>query len=990
MAYIRNGLFMSMKKLNLLLLGMLPLFFQPSKAQDITSDLETWYKFDYQPGDTHVKDYSGNNRHIAPVKWGQQQPFNTNLQWETATIAGLQQSVVHFPAGRDENVILSNTAGNTWLGISGSQARTLCSWVKIDAGANDFAGQILFAYGDDSKAGGRFEIDLKGRAIEFENAANNAGNNWNNRNVFSMNDTDYPQGQWFHLALVFDGTGNRKTGISLYLNGKKVLFPSITDASDLSINSFLQYAPEIGTYMSRMSVADMRMYSRALTATDIRLLCPDTNIPVDPFTISNLNNIIKTAIINGDSQVTVPPGTYRGNTSEGVFIYLKDVNDFKIIADGVTMVCEKKTRALQLENCKNVTLQGLTIDYDPLTFTQGDIVATGAGFVDVKIHAGYDVRNYSRIDIIDPVTRYRKRGSTFLWGATAKIISDSIVRVSQSTLPGIAVAGDMATMSTGNEGGAPHALELTKCRGGMVLKNVSVYSGPGFGILEFGGEGGTHLDACKIIPGPTPAGAVQARLLSVSWDALQHKLTRVGPLVENCQVRDAGDDSWSVTWDGEFTIGSVDGNMITIAKEGLEIGDSLRSSLTSDVVYIVAKTAGVIQLNKACPWPVGTRLYSPDRRCENFILRNNHFHSTGRVLVKAGNGLIENNVFEQTHSGVSVNTEIAPGATGISNLIIRSNKITGTGHFMPDWNSNQAGAISIADGGNRTLSPAGAFDNILVEKNTIEDVSGVNVVVSSARNVMIRENIIKRTGLTTPNSTGGAYNISQNTVVYLANSSNVTLDSNEVIDQGLASLKELLNVSGLTETRGGIFIRDNGQLPVMLASFKVSKSSEKNLENASIAWTTTAETNSESFEIQHSVNGKTWKVIGSVRAIGESTDVQKYSFTHTKAAQGQNYYRLKMKDVDGTFTYSEIQSVRFGGQSFILRPNPVSDRLVIDADLDNISKIKVLSAGGKTMYVSDNLTEKLIDVRKFPSGVYNVTITDKEGIVRSQKFAVVH
>jgi hypothetical protein len=41
---------------------------------------------------------------------------------------------------------------------------------------------------------------------------------------------------------------------------------------------------------------------------------------------------------------------------------------------------------------------------------------------------------------------------------------------------------------------------------------------------------------------PKPAGATEERLLSSSWDAFQSKTIRKGPLIENCETRNAGDD----------------------------------------------------------------------------------------------------------------------------------------------------------------------------------------------------------------------------------------------------------------------------------------------------------------------------------------------------------------------------------------------------------------------------------------------------------------
>ncbi|WP_256011724.1 gliding motility-associated C-terminal domain-containing protein [Desertivirga xinjiangensis] len=779
----------------------------PCIGQDVTSNLEVWYKFDYQTGDPVVSDYSGNNRDLSPYRSGQAQPFSSSFQWGNEEIGGVIRPYVYFPQGRQTD-FLSNAAGNTWLGVAGSQARTFAAWVKIEPGSDDFTGRTLFAYGNENQPGGRFEIALKGHSIEFENAVNNAGNSWSNRSVATLNNTDHPQGQWFHLALVFNGTGNRKTGLILYVNGKQLPLTPVSESADLTINTVTQYGPEIGLYMLKMGIADMRFYNRALTLADIRVLCPVSVSPEEQFSINTLRDLIINAASSGASQVVIPKGTYRGTTSGGVFVYLNNASDLEIIADSVIMLCGKRTRAFELVNCKNVTLKGLTIDYEPLTFTQGDVIATGSGYVDVKIHRGYPLQPYSRIDIINPATRFRKRGSVFVWEATAAFTSDSVVRVSQPDLPGPAVVGDMASMSAGPvAGGVDHAFVLNKCRGGIKLLNVTVNAAPGFGIFEAEGEGGTILNGCKVVPGPKPAGATEARLLSASWDAIQHKLTRIGPVVENCTVLDAGDDSWSVTWDGEYTLGTVSGNTITVSPNTLQVGDTIRTSLTSAYAVITAKTNGSLELDRSSPWPAGTRFYSPNRRCENFILKNNYIHSSGRVLVKAGNGLIENNTFDNTHSGVTVNTEVGPGAAAISNLIIRNNIINGTGHFMPAPWSNQAGAISITDGSNGLLSQAGVFDNIRIENNTFSDVSGSNIVISSASNVLIKENKFLTTGISTPNSSGAYYNINQNTVVFLKNLNNVTLDSNEVIVQGLSTLLDTAKVQNFTKLRKGIFIR---------------------------------------------------------------------------------------------------------------------------------------------------------------------------------------
>ena len=523
-------------------------------------------------------------------------------------------------------------------------------------------------------------------------------------------------------------------------------------------------------------------------------------------TIVTISTLINNAIKSKAKEVVIPKGTYRGSTG---FLLLKNASDLKIIADSVTMICEKRVRALEFENCKNVTLQGLTIDYDPLPFTQGDIVNVGSNYIDVKIHKGYPIEAFSRVDVIDKQTRFRKRGSVFVWNSSAQLIGSDIVRITNTDSPNltsVAVVGDMATMSGLADQGAVHTLVLTNCQGGMVLKNVTVNTGPGFGIFEVGGIGGTILDGCKITLGPKPKGAVEDRLLTSIWDAIQHKLTNIGPLVQNCKIESAGDDSWSVTWDGDYKIVTSSGNTITVTPNNLLVGDSLRTSLTSQSVVITNNTGGVLTLNKPCPWSVNTRLYSPSRRCEHFIFRNNNIHSSGRVLVKSGHGVIENNIFDNTHSGVTVNTELGNGgATGIDSLIIRSNYIIGTGHFMPASSSSQAGAISIVDISNYNIKPAGSFNNILIEKNIFKDVSGVNIAVTSSSNVNIKENRFYETGMSTWNTTGQNYDLSQSAVVFMNKCDKLTLDSNVVYMLGLSNLQEKYGVTNYIPKRGEIF-----------------------------------------------------------------------------------------------------------------------------------------------------------------------------------------
>lgn len=116
-------------------------------------------------------------------------------------------------------------------------------------------------------------------------------------------------------------------------------------------------------------------------------------------------------------------------------------------------------------------------------------------------------------------------------------------------------------------------------------------------------------------------------------------------------------------------------------------------------------------------------------------------------------------------------------------------------------------------------------------------------------------------------------------------------------------------------------------LPVVLTSFT------GNEENgaAHLRWQTAQEVNSNTFEIEHSSDGTVWTKAGSVKAAGNNTFASNYSFIHSSPAQGKNYYRLKMIDMDASWELSKAILITINEQAGIrIYPVPVSNYLVIE------------------------------------------------------------
>lgn len=111
-------------------------------------------------------------------------------------------------------------------------------------------------------------------------------------------------------------------------------------------------------------------------------------------------------------------------------------------------------------------------------------------------------------------------------------------------------------------------------------------------------------------------------------------------------------------------------------------------------------------------------------------------------------------------------------------------------------------------------------------------------------------------------------------------------------------------------------------LPVLLTNFQVSKQGA----NALLTWKTASESNTYKFEVEHSIDGIHFATAGSVNAQGSSSIDHFYTFIHLSPLPGQNYYRLKLIDLDGKTTFLPVKTLLFDAgmlAPIILLSNPV-------------------------------------------------------------------
>ena len=177
-----------------------------------------------------------------------------------------------------------------------------------------------------------------------------------------------------------------------------------------------------------------------------------------------------------------------------------------------------------------------------------------------------------------------------------------------------------------------------------------------------------------------------------------------------------------------------------------------------------------------------------------------------------------------------------------------------------------------------------------------------------------------------------------------------------------------------------------GSLPVKLIGFKAAKAEN----SVKLAWNTSAESNSRSFEIQQSGTGNNWQTVGEVAAKGESNSNTNYDFIHTNPAAGNNLYRLKMIDADNTFAYSSIVSVKVEGAAQIaLYPNPATDYMTVTSSAGALSSVKIYTTNGVLVKNTAPDASNKIGLSDLKSGRYVVKINDISGAVTTKHIVIV-
>jgi len=503
--------------------------------------------------------------------------------------------------------------------------------------------------------------------------------------------------------------------------------------------------------------------------------------------VTDLNLFLQKQLEAGTRTIVLPPGTIR--IADTVKLDAA-FHDLTITGNGkTTLVMTRLTEAFFLRGCRNVTLSGFTVDYDPLPFTQGTVEAVNGNAVTFSVHDGYPdltaaylVRHALFFAAADRNWRWESRPNH-----TVKVEAISPRRgvVTLAQPPEVKI-GDYVVLNAR----ATAAFVLRNQAENITFRDITILSAPGAGFIARRTSGQHRFERVVIKRGPTPSGATEARLLAAGADGINYGTSRQGPIITDCDLSFIGDDSVNfhgallpvLKQEGRDFIVSLGyqpddlgkviqpGDMVRILNPGnYQVEKTARLEAIEPFKVITAAEMATyggsnlypnappnfilyrMRLQDAVP-QAGQFIDVPAVNCPGFVIRDSYFHDhrARGLRIQANNGKIENCRFKNLEqSAIAVGPEYAYWleAGWTNNIAISGNVIEDVCQGGISWSEHSyfGGAITIFSRRSQNTAPWWHGNTAITIKNNIITgcpVSGI--LILTGNNVTVSDNQISR------------------------------------------------------------------------------------------------------------------------------------------------------------------------------------------------------------------------------------------------------
>jgi hypothetical protein len=177
----------------------------------------------------------------------------------------------------------------------------------------------------------------------------------------------------------------------------------------------------------------------------------------------------------------------------------------------------------------------------------------------------------------------------------------------------------------------------------------------------------------------------------------------------------------------------------------------------------------------------------------------------------------------------------------------------------------------------------------------------------------------------------------------------------------------------------------NNALPVHFTLFNLRCDNNRVIIN----WKTAQEQNSSRFDVQRTIEGTDWTVIGSMPAAGNSTNERSYSFVDNNPV-ANSQYRIAEYDIDGRTQFTNTQQADCDVTDvFKVWPNPFRDALFVSISASNGSTaiIKLFDSKGalvkmQSATILPGVSQLKIDAGSLAKGVYSLYVEWNNGMMK--------
>lgn len=505
------------------------------------------------------------------------------------------------------------------------------------------------------------------------------------------------------------------------------------------------------------------------------------------------------AAARGDKEFRIPPGDYRFDLELGMGFMLFDISDITIDGSGANFWFTPQL-GIAFDKCENVTLRGITIDYDPYPFMQARVknVNYRNKYVDVEFDPDYPTPPEGDLLTGLDVRFFHSSGRWLhvMWDVVkaCQPVGNNTYRIffqierlfNTSDYQEMLSPGDWLVIMRRTS----NAMLFSGCNG-ITIEDITVYAAPNMVIQETTGKGGNVYRNIRVVRRPGTN-----RLLVSGRDVFHSYLMEKGPIVENNEFTYAGDDLIAVH--GFFSVvleqlSPTEIVLVTPFERDFKVGSTLRfysyattEPLGEAEVYELSHVHDVEMRNRAENLPqsvkndgfYGMRPITSSRQilrvklsqpvkldelsvaeCTELvgagaIIRNNYLHDSQSrgIYVRSRDVVIENNTLERlTSSGIVLQADSywLEGPFS-SNISITGNTLVDIGwlSFNQHYFHECIGAIQIGNWfGKRLFSPMfHAYKqnhDIDISNNSIIRPASFAMLLVNVRDSQINDNTIQ-------------------------------------------------------------------------------------------------------------------------------------------------------------------------------------------------------------------------------------------------------